>query len=403
MAIPNPLTPVLKQAEAGFIPYGPGGPEEGRSAVQIVDSFGRYEAEYAAIRKGVGLMDLPQRGVVAVGGSDRLDFLHRLLTHDTRSLQPGQGRRAFLLNKAGRIAADLIVLHGQEHTYLELEVFQARGLIAELEKYRFTEDITFRDASDQYHCLALHGPGSAAFLGGVGCEPVGGVAGLSHRWVKVADQRCLLFRRDETGGLGLHLLVPSQGVVALYQRLVDALAGGDGAQAQRASGVRGRPIGWLAYNTARIEAGVPIYHIDFGPDTLPHETGVLHDAVSFTKGCYIGQEIVARMENLGHPKRVLVGLRFEEPRLPIAGTQVFEPPSTGRDPALSGCADGSGSPHGAVVGAVTSSTVSPMMGGVAVAFAMIKWGQHQPGTNVLVPAEGHAVPATVRALASIKP
>src|SRR6185436_21150893 len=86
-----------------------------------------------------------------------------------------------------------------------------------------------------------------------------------------------------------------------------------------------RRIGWHAYNIARLEAGWPIFNIDFGPDSLPHETGVLNDRVSFKKGCYLGQEVVARMQSLGHPKQRLVGLKAveetgaDEDRVPEAG------------------------------------------------------------------------------------
>ncbi|MCC7406605.1 MAG: aminomethyltransferase family protein, partial [Phycisphaeraceae bacterium] len=140
--------------------------------------------------------------------------------------------------------------------------------------------------------------------------------------------------------------------------------------------ILGRGIGWMAYNTARIEAGSPLFHVDFGPDSLPHETAILSQAVSFTKGCYLGQEIVARMQSLGHPKRLLVGLRLPDDRLPIAGSQVLT-------------ADGQ------VVGAVTSSTLSPLLGQTAIALAVVKWGRHEPGTTLRVAAEGAIVDARV--------
>ena len=384
----NPLTSTHAQDGAGFIPYGP---VDADQTVQVVDTFGLYEAEYAAIRKTVGLMDLPHRGVVEVTGGGRIDFLHRMLTNDTAGLEPGQGRRAMLLDRTGRIGADMIVLHDSERTCLETDVFQTSSLVAELEGFVFTEDVQLRDASDSYVRLALHGPAGADVLKAVGNEPVEALSPLSHRRLTLAGHPCTVFRSDETGTPGLHLMVPRQGAVAVYDALKKAV-GGDAAVST------GKPIGWLAYNTARIEAGTPLYHIDFGKDTLPHETGVLDQAVSFTKGCYRGQEIVARLHNLGHPKRVLVGLRLADDRLPIAGSQVLEPDEptgdrTGTTPR--------GSTSGSVIGGVTSSCVSPMLGGKAVAFAMVKWGMHEPGTPVVVPAEGQLVVATVGPLASL--
>jgi folate-binding protein YgfZ len=116
-------------------------------------------------------------------------------------------------------------------------------------------------------------------------------------------------------------------------------------------------------------------------ETRPAEAGIVERTVSFTKGCYLGQEIVARMQNLGHPKRVLAGLRMNDERMPTAGAQVMEAGEAG-----------------GVIGAVTSSTISPMLGNIAIAFAVMKWGRHRPGEAVLVPAEGVQRRATVQSL-----
>jgi len=405
MPTPNPLHEIHQQAQAELIPYGPGIDADVGQSVQIVETFGQYEAEYAAIRKGVGLMDMPQFGLVRVIGSDRLEFLHRMLTNDTNGLEPGQCRRAFLLSKAGRVAADITILHGSEHTDLVLEVFQADGLTTELDKYLFSEDVQLKDVSDQYLHLALHGPASAAMLTQICGDNVCELGLMCHQSIRVAGYGCTVYRCDDTGSSGLHLIVPRDSAAAVYQHFLDAFQSGD-SQADGWGAGRGRPIGWLAYNTARIEAGTPLYHIDFGPDSLPHETGILDQTVSFTKGCYLGQEIVARMQSLGHPKQVLVGLKLEDDRLPIAGSQVLEPQADGNDQAASdpkGTAQPPPIGSGAVVGAITSSTVSPMLGGQAIVFAMVKWAVHKAGTMVLVPAEGQLVRARVQGLSFYKP
>ncbi len=396
----NPLHPLHQRADASFIAYGPEG-----QTVQVVDTFGNYEAEYAAIRKSVGLIDLPQRGLVRITGDDRVEFLHRMLTNDTRTLQPGQGRRAFLLNTKGRIEADLIVLHDRDQTWLELDLSDVPHLVEQFDKYLFTEDVQIKDLSEPYTRLALHGPEASARLSEVVNDSPSDPASFSdmplfsHRPIDVAGHRCIVFRSDDTGPPGLHLIVPRDGVAAVYQRLLNALHYDHDAPSTTPN--RGRPIGWLAYNTARIEAGTPIFHIDFGPDSLPHETGILDQAVSFTKGCYLGQEIVARMQSLGHPKRILVGLRFNDDRMPIAGTEVYTP----TPPRATG--QGAVAPlptvsANAIVGGITSSTVSPMLGGTAIAFAIVKWGTHTADTHVAVPAEGHRITATIQPLVFLK-
>ena len=133
---------------------------------------------------------------------------------------------------------------------------------------------------------------------------------------------------------------------------------------------------------SRIEAGTPLFHVDFGSDNLPHETGILDARVSFRKGCYPGQEVVARMQSLGKPKQVLVALRIAEDALPTAGSPVFERGADGE----------AGSP----VGTVTSSTLAPMLGAASVAFAMVRTAHAQPGTVLSVPAEGARATATVQ-------
>ena len=365
------------------MPYG-----EGAAGVELVESFGEYEAEYAAIRKGVAIFDAPQRGLVSVRGADRRSFLQAMLTNDVgeQKLGPRAACRAFLLNKQGRIDADMIVAHfDDDRSCLVLDRVDTARVSRELDKYLFTEDVQLEDASETYHHLALHGPQAGQLIEHVADKSVALLQPYQCDQVNIAGQSCLLFQRVETASTGLHLLVPAGSAATVYQQLAEAV-GGLVPQVEGGSrrDITGRGIGWLAYNTARIEAGTPIYHVDFGPDTLAHETGVLHEAVSFTKGCYLGQEIVARMENLGHPKRTLVALKFADDRLPIAGAQVFD----AADSAV-------------VIGAVTSSTLSPMLGNTAIALAMIKWGKHRPDTEVKVAAEGELVPAKTQQLASL--
>jgi len=163
---------------------------------------------------------------------------------------------------------------------------------------------------------------------------------------------------------------------ALPPRFACARGVGRGLNAGGASLRRFRPAGWHAFNIARIENGWPIFNLDFGPDSLPAETGVIADRVSFTKGCYLGQEVVARMHSLGHPKQQLVALRVsskehEDPQWqPITGAAI-----TSAAPLPPG---GEAKP----IGAVTSSTRSPMLGDDIICLAQVKWDQSQPGTKL---------------------
>ncbi len=383
-----PLRDIERRLGASFLPYGPAdaAPDD---RLEVAASFGEYEAEYAAIRRHVGILHLPPRGILHFTGADRLDFLHRMLTQDLRSRPGGSTVRSFQLNEKGRIVADVIVHHGDLSTWLEVDRFDVEPLRALLEKRLFAEDVQIEDLTAQRVPLALHGPASAALLRAVVDE--GDASGPmtlpgTHHVLPLAGARATVYRWDDAGSPGLRLLVPAERAGAVYEALLSASgfepgAGPDAELAERRrQSLRGRPIGWLAYNTARIEAGSPLFHVDFGTDSLPAETGLLDDTTSFTKGCYLGQEIVTRMKNLGHPRRLLVGLAFPTDALPVAGTQVLDPAEKTR-----------------VIGAITSSTVSPLRSAKAIALAVMKWGQHEPGAKVLAPAEGALVEGEVTA------
>jgi len=228
----------------------------------------------------------------------------------------------------------------------------------------------------------------------------------THHVLTMVGRKVTATQHATCGVPGFRLFLPRDVEAELFALLMGAMGYDAQAEAepdadyaaQRREGLRGRPVGWLAYNTARIEAGSALFHIDFGTDSLPAETGLLDEAVSFTKGCYLGQEVVARMKSLGHPKKVLVGLSFEAEQLPVAGTQVFNvvvPPTESSDEDGATQQGAAVQADGKIIGGITSSTLSPMRGQRAIALAMMAWGQHQPGTQVAVAAEGEVIAGQV--------
>lgn len=409
---PQALLDIQLKSHAEFIDYGPA---DG-SSVQVAQGFGHYEAEYAAIRQRVGLIHLPHRAVLRLTGDDRKDFLHRMLTQEINALKGGATTRAFQLNQKGRIVADIIVHHGDEDTWLEMDRFDLPAVRDMYDSHLFADDVTLEDWTDQRTAFALHGPSSEALLKLISEEdpkPMAEMPG-THHVLTLAGVKVTAYRQDTCGVMGVGLWVPTESAADVYQALLSAAgfeldqpdaqtdpqAAAEFAQRRRAS-LRGRPIGWAAFNTARIEAGSPIFHVDFGQDSIPAETGLLDEAVSFTKGCYLGQEIVARMQSLGHPKRLLVGLQIQGDQLPAAGTQVTEPAEEDQNPTGNNT-DTPAATH-KVIGGVTSSAVSPILGHQPVVFAVMKWGKHTPGTDVLIPAEGGLVRAKVQGLRFLDP
>jgi len=388
----------LEQLGAELIGYGPDD-----NAVPLAESFGSFEAEYAAIRRHVAILHLPQTGVIKITGEDVKAFLQNMLSQDVDAMIGGQTKRTFLLDAEGHVLADAFVHFGDDATWLELDRFDIASTIKTLDSRLFTEDVTLENISESKTAIALLGPASAQLLAKVATHCMDSMTtddiiqmpGTTHV-VTINGQPVSVCRRDLGQTLGLRLLVPTDHAEAMHQHLLDASGyesdkdpDADFAERRRDS-LRGRPVGWSAYNTARIESGQALYHIDFGPDSLPAEAGeaAFEEAVSLTKGCWLGQEAVARMHNLSHPKRVLVGLKLPEGALAVAGSQVFEQDEDKRARA----------PRGGQVGGITSSTLSPLLGRAGLAFAVMKWGRHKPGMKVAVPVEGEMVEAEVGGL-----
>jgi tRNA-modifying protein YgfZ len=384
----SPLHKLHQLAEAAVIPYGP--PEAG---IMVVATFGELELEYAAIRKSCILLDLPQRGILEIAGKDRLEFLNRMVTQELKGLQPFHTSKTFWLNRKGRIDADLRLIELGDRVLVDLDALATDRTVKGLSAYIITEEVTVKDLTESWHRMALHGPTSLALLQAVS-KPVRGpsLGDLAPGMVTVIAVRgheVVVDRDDSTGEPGLEMTMPVAAAAEVFQSLVETGQvhddGNGGEGSEPASKFRLRPAGWHAYNMARIEAGRPLYNIDFGPDSLPHETGIVRERVSFTKGCYLGQEIVARMESRGHSKKVLMAIKCEAsiptgpepslPRQPVTGSQVW---------AASGA-------ESDAIGAVTSSTLSPMLSSVPVCFAMIRHDLAKPGLEVLVAAEDERI------------
>lgn len=363
--------------------YGPG-----LGAVEMVETYGEADLEYAAIRKACVLLDGPNRGTLEIRGDDRLGFLNRMVTQELSGMEPMRARRSFWLNRKGRIVGDLVIAELGGRMLVDVDVHTAAAVAESLAAYVITEDVEIVDVSDRLHRLSLHGPTGPALLGAAGAHEGGparvGELGEGGACVMaIAGAEVSVVRQDLTGEVGLELTMATDQAAAVWGRLIEVGSPVNGEGAGSVAGrVRLRPTGWGAVNAARIEAGRALMFADFTGESLPAECGsqTLHDRVSFTKGCYLGQEVVARMHSLGQPKQTLVGLRpaGEPPRderglcrQPLGGSMVT--------------ADAQGHEG---LGVVTSSTISPMLGGVPAMFAMVRTAAAVEGHEVWTMAEG---------------
>ncbi len=254
-------------------------------------SHGDVTAEYLALRGGCGLV----AGATELGwarGPDAVTFLDGLLSQDIAAIPSGGVARSLLLEPRGKLRALLWLLRGEEAVGLIADAGAYEDVASDLGRYRIRVDVELDAAAKP--ALELWGPGSASVLAAAGC-PVPDAGG----WV---GEDGVVAAHAPLGGLARYVVTGADGDV-----LVAAGA---------------RPAGTLAVDTVRIEAGEPRMGVDVDHKTIPQESGLVPQTVSFTKGCYLGQELVARIDTRGRVNRHLRGVAIAENVLPPLGSQV---------------------------------------------------------------------------------
>jgi aminomethyltransferase len=373
--LPNPLRDLHEKANAEFQPY---------AALEIVSTFGEPQAEYAAIRKSAALIDEPQRGILELTGPDRLTFLNSFLTNQTwdkatkTGMAAGHGVYAFFLNGKGRIVTDAYVIERGDRTWLDMDARLVESTRVAFDKFLFREQVKMTNRVGSLHTLALHGPGAQKLLEEV-CDPKPPeLQQLASFATRLFGIDAIIWRDDPCAAPGFHLVIDTAQVEKVWTGLLSRFH-----ENQELGRRRLRPAGWAAFNATRIEGGRPIFGIDFDDTVLPAETGQFDRAVSITKGCYLGQEIVARMHARGMVARQIVGLRVADDALPIAGTLLYDDQDN-------------------QIGGITSSTVSPVLSNASICLGFVKKAFIPLGTVVNVPAEGAMRKATVVELPFVK-
>jgi folate-binding protein YgfZ len=267
------------------------------------------EGEQAALRQGSALVDLSARQLLRVTGSDRLSFLHGMVTNDVTGMPEHGVRYAAVLTAKGAMVGDVRLVRRDEDVLLLVEPGCAAPLRAHLERFLVSENAEVTEVSADFGQLALLGPGAWAvaqrLLGVPGPAPPSThflLGGLEGHGVYVLPSGLLL--------PGVDLLVPTEGLEAVFIALLDA--GGEAL----------RPAGWEALEVVRVESGVPRYGADMDERTIPLEAN-LDRALHFQKGCYLGQEVIARATFRGQMSRRLVGLLLGASH-PASRTELFQ-------------------------------------------------------------------------------
>lgn len=272
---------------------------------KIAARFNSVEEEYDALHNGAGLMDLSHRGRLAVRGEDAPRFLHGMVTNEVKSLETGHGNCAFVLDPKGHILADARVLRLDAESYLvECEPQLLEVIRKQLDDHIIADAVELEGQSAQLACVAVEGPRAAEVIRQAAGIAVRQMRAFEH--VYFEDMSLRVLRASASGAEGYLILAAPEKAAKFWHKTMET---------GREMGAR--PVGFEALEIRRIERGTPRYGVDMDAKTLPQETGQMQ-AISFTKGCYIGQETVERIHSRGHVNRLLVGLRFRE-RCEVAG------------------------------------------------------------------------------------
>jgi aminomethyltransferase len=296
---------------------------------------------YRALRESAGLLDISARARVRAGGEDRIRLLHALATNVIEGLAPGQGTETFFLSAQGRIQAHCRIYVSAADVLLETSAARRQALLDYLDSYIVMDDVVLEDVTGTTAALALEGPAADS----VARQAFGAVpepAPHSH----CSAAQVSLYRSSLSGSPGLWIGAPLDSLGEARRKLLDA-------GAVEVSGAE--------FDTVRVENRVPAFDLDYFDTNIPHETQQFH-LVSFTKGCYTGQEIVERVRSQGRVNRLLAPIEIDAGEPPADVNVTFE---------------------GKQVGRATSLIASPRSG-KAGGFAILRREAAEPGASILV-------------------
>jgi folate-binding protein YgfZ len=283
---------------------------------EAVKDYGDVLAEHSAVREKTGILDLSFRGRICLLGADRQRFLNGQVTNDVKALKPGQGCYAALITAKGKMVSDLNIYFLDNEILLDFEPGISARIAQRLEKYIIADDVQVVDVAPHYGLLSAQGPNSAEVMNQLrmGIELPSARMNFS-KWSDGTLGEIYIMNLPRAGTSGFDLFVPIASLGTVWDRLMTAAKVTDG-----------RVCGWDALEMARIEAGIPRFGADFDESNLPPEAGLEQRAVSYTKGCYIGQEVLARIRTYGQVAKALRGLRLSDElkALPKKGDKLFK-------------------------------------------------------------------------------
>lgn len=285
------------------------------SGMEVVEDYGDWLAEHAALHQSVGVLDLSFRSRLVLTGTDRVRLLNGQVTNNVKDLPVSAGCYAALVTNKGRMQSDLNIYILAEEILLDFEPGLAATIRERFDKFIIADDVQVIDAAPHYGLFSVQGPQAWSVVERLGLNIAMPEKEFQSRSINdetLGEIYCM--NRARTGTNGFELFAPTNSLAALADKLIAAA---------KKSG--GRACGWRALETARIEAGIPRFGAEMDSTNLPPEAGIDARAISYTKGCYIGQEVIARIRTYGQVAKALRGLRFSDDlkELPRKGDKLF--------------------------------------------------------------------------------
>ena len=349
MLIETPLKSEHKKLGAKFGEY---------FGCMLPANYGDAQSEYKFARESVGLIDKNYRCVLSFTGKDRVRYLNAMLTGNIRDLTPGRGNISLLLSPQGRILAEVDTLALEDRLLVISHAMIRAQLIDTFDKFIIMDDVVLEDVTDRFGTLALEGPKAADIVRELCGMDLNALEEFAHAETGIAGISCRVIRTSASGAAGSEFLVARENLIALWNLLLGAVKNNGGG-----------PIGYEALNVLRLEEGVAWYGVDFDENQIPHQAALEATHISYTKGCYTGQEIVERVRSRGQIQRRRVMLRFSGDAIPRAGEPLFA--ASAENPAE----------RGPEIGFVTRAAKSPQFGAV-IGMGYVRREQTEPGSKV---------------------
>jgi folate-binding protein YgfZ len=326
--------------------------------VTLPEQFTSFADEYRAAREAVAIFDTNWHTIVELTGPDRVRYLNAIVSNDVKMLGEGRGTLALLLNPQGHILAELEIYALQDKLLVFSDVSVRERTIATLDKFIIMDDVTLSDVTEQFGSLAIEGPRAGTVIAEACGFSLEGFSEHAVAEVEIDGVACHLIRHSHFGLPGAEIIAPREHLALLWRNLHAGVIAQHGAA-----------IGMRAVNSLRLESGIPLFPDDYNDTVIPHEAALEATHISFSKGCYTGQEIVERVRSRGQVNRRRVQLKFSSTEPPAPLTRLYARDTATEDANVAS----------KEVGIITSSAFSPAAN-AAIGMAYVRREFNASGT-----------------------